>query len=77
MRRAYKLRAYPTRPQEGRAVQLLADHCDLYNAALQERREAWRMQKVSVTYRGQSAQLKAIRAADPHGQGRHSFSAQQ
>jgi putative transposase len=32
MRRAYKLRAYPTRPQEGRAVRLLADHCDLYNA---------------------------------------------
>ena len=41
MKRAYKLRAYPTRPQEGRAVRLLADHCDLYNAALQERREAW------------------------------------
>ena len=29
VRRAYKLRAYPTRPQEGRAVRLLADHCDL------------------------------------------------
>ena len=34
VRRAYKFRAYPTRPQEGRAVRLLADHCDLYNAAL-------------------------------------------
>jgi putative transposase len=77
VRRAYKLRAYPTRPQEGRAVRLLADHCDLYNAALQERREAWRMQRVSVSYGQQSAQLKAIRAADPHGQGRHSFTAQQ
>ena len=42
MKRAYKLRAYPTRPQEGRAVRLPADHCDLYNAALQERREARR-----------------------------------
>jgi hypothetical protein len=29
VKRAYKLRAYPTRPQEGRAVRLLADHCDL------------------------------------------------
>ena len=77
MRRAYKLRAYPTRPQEGRAVRLLADHCDLYNAALAERREAWRMRKVSVTYGDQSAQLKDIRAADPDGQGRHSFTAQQ
>ena len=77
MRRAWKLRAYPTRPQEGRAVRLLADHCDLYNAALQERREAWRMRHLSVSYGDQSAQLKAIRAADPDGQGRHSFTAQQ
>jgi putative transposase len=77
MRRAYKLRAYPTRPQEGRSVRLLADHCDLYNAALTERRDAWRMKKVKVSYGDQSAQLKAVRAADPFGQGRHSFTAQQ
>ena len=77
MKRAYKLRAYPTRPQEGRAVRLLADHCDLYNAALQERREAWRMQRVSVSYGRQSAQLREIRDAEPQGQGRHSFTAQQ
>jgi putative transposase len=77
VRRAYKLRAYPTRPQEGRAVRLLADHCDLYNAALQERRDAWRMRNLSVAYGDQSAQLKATRAADPDGQGRHSFTAQQ
>jgi putative transposase len=77
VRRAYRLRAYPTRPQEGRAVRLLADHCDLYNAALTERREAWRMRRISVSYGDQSAQLKEIRAADPDGQGRHSFTAQQ
>jgi putative transposase len=77
VKRAYKLRAYPTRPQDGRAAQLLADHCDLYNAALQERREAWRLRKVRISYGGQSAQLKEIRAADRDGQGRHSFTAQQ
>jgi putative transposase len=77
VRRAYKLRAYPTRPQEGRTMRLLADHCDLYNAAPQERREAWRMRHLSVSYSDQSAQLKEIRAADPDGQGRHSFTAQQ
>ena len=77
VRRAYKFRAYPTRPQEGRAVRLLADHCDLYNAALSERREAWRMRHVSIGYGTQSAQLKEIRRADPDGQGRHSFNAQQ
>ena len=77
MRRALKFRAYPTRSQEGRAVRLLADHCDLYNAALEERREAWRMRRTSISYGIQSAQLKDIRRADPHGQGRHSFTAQQ
>jgi putative transposase len=35
------------------------------------------MRKVSVSYVDQSAQLREIRAADPHGQGRHSFTAQQ
>src|SRR5690348_13090419 len=77
VRRAFKFRAYPTRPQEGRAVKLLRDHCDLYNAALEERREAWRMRKASVSYGMQSAQLKEIRNRDPNGQGLHSFTAQQ
>ena len=58
-------------------MRLLADHCDLYNAALEERREAWKMRHVSVSYGMQSAQLKDIRKADPDGQGRHSFTAQQ
>ena len=77
MRRAFKFRAYLTRPQEHRAARLLADHCDLYNAALEERREAWRMCQVGVNYGMQSAQLREIRGADPQGQGRHSFTAQQ
>jgi putative transposase len=77
VRRAYKFRAYPTQPQQGRSVRLLADHCDLYNAALEERREAWRRRKSNISYSTQSAQLKEIRAGDRDGQGRHSFTAQQ
>jgi putative transposase len=77
VRRSFKFRAYPTVPQEGRAVRLLRDHCDLYNAALEERREAWRRHMVSVGYGDQSAQLREIRMNDPLGQGRHSFTAQQ
>jgi putative transposase len=77
VKRAYKFRAYPTRPQEDRAIRLLADHCDLYNAALLERREAWRTRRQSISYAMQSAQLKEIRGPDPDGQGRHSFTAQQ
>jgi hypothetical protein len=57
VKRSYKFRAYPTRTQEARAVRLLADHCDLYNAALMERREAWQTRRVSVSYGTQSAQL--------------------
>ena len=35
----------------------------LYNAALQERRDAWRMQRVSRNYYDQAAQLKEVRDA--------------
>jgi putative transposase len=77
VRRAYKFRAYPTVSQEGRAVRLLRDHCDLYNAALEERRDAWRKRNVSVGFNDQCAQLKEIRKNDPMGQGRHSCTAQQ
>ena len=35
------------------------------------------MRRASISYSAQSAQLKEIRQADRHGQGRHSFTAQQ
>jgi putative transposase len=77
VRRSYKFRAYPTARQEIRARQLLADHCDLYNAALQERRDAYRHSQTKIRYSEQSAQLKAIRRDDADGQGAHSFTSQQ
>lgn len=56
----------------------LAAHRSLYNAALQERRDAYRhTSRTTVRYGDQSAQLKAIRAFDPEHQGRWSFSSQQ
>lgn len=76
MRRAYRFRIYPTAGQASRAAQCLRDHQQLYNAALEERREAWRMRKVGIRYGQQSAQLKEIRGLDPD-QGRWSFSSQQ
>jgi putative transposase len=76
MRRAYKFRTYPTRRQEQRARALLDAHRQLYNAALEERREAWR-HGVTIRYGDQSAQLTEIRRADPNGQGRWSFTSQQ
>jgi putative transposase len=76
VRRSCKFRIYPTSGQAVRATQCLRDHQRLYNAALEERREAWKRAKVTVRYGQQSAQLKEIRAVDPE-QGRWSFSSQQ
>jgi len=55
---------------------MLDDHRALYNAALQERRAAYQMRKVSIRYGDQSAQLRDIRGFDPD-QARWSFSSQQ
>ena len=76
MRRAYKFRIYPTCGQASRVALCLRDHQRMYNAALEERREAWKRRTVSIRYGQQSAQLRDIRACDPD-QGRWSFSSQQ
>lgn len=55
----------------------LEDHRQLYNAALQERRDAYRKRAVTLRYDDQSAQLREIRGADPGGQGRWSAGSQQ
>jgi putative transposase len=43
----------------------LDSHRELYNAALQERRDAWRMCHQGVCYGDQSAQLRSIRECRP------------
>ncbi|MFD8086986.1 RNA-guided endonuclease InsQ/TnpB family protein [Kitasatospora sp. NPDC059722] len=78
MIRAYKFLMRPTVGQQGALAGMLRDHCSLYNAALQERRDAYRhVSKTMVRYGEQSAQLKDIRAFDPECHGRWSFSSQQ
>lgn len=78
MIRSYKFLMRPTVRQDQALREMLRDHCSLYNGALQERRDAYRhVSKTTVRYGQQSAQLKGIRAFDPEGQGRWSFSSQQ
>ncbi|MFC3997476.1 RNA-guided endonuclease InsQ/TnpB family protein [Nocardiopsis sediminis] len=78
MIRAYKFLLRPTMSQRAVLAAMLRDHCSLYNAALQERRDAYqRPSKTTIRYGQQSAQLKEIRAFDPECQGRWSFSSQQ
>jgi putative transposase len=77
VRRTFKFQLRPTARQAAALAGCLEDHRQLYNAALQERRDAYRMRGHTVRYGEQSAQLKDIRAADQAGQRRWSFSSQQ
>ncbi|WP_345531711.1 transposase [Microbispora amethystogenes] len=77
MRRSFKFLLRPTRKQAAALTQCLHDHRELYNAALEHRRTAYRRAGVTVRYGDQSGELKHIRADDPDGQGRWSFSSQQ
>jgi putative transposase len=67
MRKTFKYRLYPTRAQITSLEHQLAEACSLYNAALQERRDAYRMQGVSLNYYDQANQLKEIRDAGDLG----------
>jgi putative transposase len=59
----FKYRLYPTKKQAVLLDDQLAEACRLYNAALQERRDAWKMGKAFITYFQQDKQLRDIRAA--------------
>jgi putative transposase len=59
----YKL--HPTPEQERLFDRTLMRCRHVYNAAIGERREAWRMRTVSITYYQQKAELPEIKAAMP------------
>ncbi len=74
--RSYKYRLYPNRAQEAALTDMLGQFCDLYNAGLQQRIEAWSRQGVSLGYVRQAGELKAVRDAVPELAG-YSYSAEQ
>jgi len=72
VRKTFKYKLKPT-PQQERAMEFVVRRChELYNAALQERRDAWHKCGVRVTLAGQSAQLPAIKAVRPEYDDIHS-----
>jgi putative transposase len=73
VRRSCKFLLRPTRNQATALEACLEDTRQLYNAALEERREAWRMGRHRVTFYTQDAQLKDIRKMSPELYGRWSF----
>jgi putative transposase len=60
--RVYRYRLYPTRAQDASLRATLEILREVYNAALQERRDAWKKQRVAVRRRDQMLQLKLVRA---------------
>src|ERR1700740_2044040 len=68
MRKTSKYRLFPTEAQGQALDAQLGEACRLYNAALQERRDAYQKSGVSLNYYNQANQLKAIRAGGSGGQ---------
>lgn len=65
MRKAFQYKVTMSATAVQAARRQLAVCAELYNAALEERREAYRRQRVSVTKAQQMAQLPAIKAIRP------------
>ena len=76
MIRSYKYRLYPNKRQIEYLSRMLDAYRRLYNAALQERKEAWECRGVCIKYTHQANQLKKIRQDNPE-LARYSYSAAQ
>ena len=65
MNKTYQFRLYPTKKQQTKLNHWLALCCEVFNAALQERRDAYRMAGVSLGYSHQCAELPGCKEARP------------
>ena len=63
LKRTYRYRIYPTVRQRFTLESQLNFACQLYNAALEQRRYAWRGRRQAVTLYGQFRELTDLRAA--------------
>lgn len=61
IRKTFKFRLYPTKKQVEILDGQLGLCCELYNAALQERRDAYRIAHKSISFSSQSDQLPGIK----------------
>jgi transposase len=64
VKRIERIRLYPTTRQAAALAVMLDVTRDLYNALLQQRRDAYRLRRVTVTARMQYAEITALRAED-------------
>ena len=61
MLRAFQFRLYPNATQRSALEFVLRDNAETYNAALQERRDAWKLERKAITYRMQQDELTELR----------------
>jgi putative transposase len=71
-RKTFKYRLYPNRQQRERLQSTLAVCRELYNAALQERRDGYRSSQAKLNYYSQANQLAEIKAIRPDVASLHS-----
>ncbi len=72
VRKTFKYKLKPT-PEQEQALAFIVRRCrELYNAALQERRDAWQKCSVNVTAAMQSAQLPEVKEVRPEYRDIHS-----
>jgi putative transposase len=71
-RKTFKYKPKPTPEQERAMSFVLRCCCELYNAALHERRDAWQKCGVNVTAASQGAQLPGVKEARPDYRDIHS-----
>ena len=63
-------RGYCSRAGYSRLDQVLGQLCELGNAGLQERRDAWKTSRDRISYQDQCRALTLVRQDDPDGLGR-------
>lgn len=64
MLRTFQFRLRPNATQMAMLERILADNCETYNACLQERIGAWKLQRKSISYRDQQDQITELRKDD-------------
>ena len=67
--RTYRTRAYLSKAGHVRLDDVLAQQCLLYNAALEERKTAWKQHRERISFAEQSRSLTAIRSDFPDIEG--------
>jgi putative transposase len=65
MKRIERVKLYPTPSQQARLHACLGVCRELYNAALQQRRDAWRSRHLRIDHKRQYAELTELRKSDP------------